>query len=78
VANDKKKSVEELAEEFAAITLEHLEKLSPEESEKRIVALEKRVATISVQKKKAASDSTMTSGGRTRPIPAYCRDRERN
>ena len=76
MSDNKKPTAEQIAEELAAIAIEHLDTLSDEERERRIVALEKRVAKSCAGKR--ASDSTTSSSAYTRPIPAYARDRERN
>lgn len=76
MAENKKKTDEEIADELTAIAVEGLDKLSPEEREKRIVAFEKRVATSC--RAARAADSTTSSSACTRPTPAYARDRERS
>jgi len=77
VPNDKKRTAEEVLDELAAVAVEHLEKLSPEECEARIVAMEKRVASIS-RRQGAASGSRSSSSDCTRQTPAYARGRERS
>jgi hypothetical protein len=77
VSNDKKRTAEEIADELAAIAVEHLERLSPEDSEARIVALEKRAASIS-SRKRVAAGSRASSSDCTRPSPVYARGRGRS
>ena len=77
MAENKKKTAEEIADELTAIAVEGLAGLSPEEQEKRIRAFEKRVAT-SCHGTRRAADSTLSSSSRTSPIPVHARDRERS
>ncbi|HSY33915.1 MAG TPA: hypothetical protein VLA42_18185 [Verrucomicrobiae bacterium] len=78
MSKKKKKTAGEIADELTTIAVEHLDKLSPEEREKRIQALEKRVATFSSSSKKRAVVSTPSSSSYTPDCPVYARDRERN
>ena len=77
MTDKKKKTAEEIADELTEIAVGHLDGLSPEERERRIAALEKRVASIS-RRRGVAADSTTSSSSCTRPTPAYARDRGRN
>jgi len=74
MADERRRTAEEIAEELTEIAVAHLDTLSADEREKRIQAFEKRVATSC----RRATDSTKSSSARTRPIPVYARDRERN
>jgi hypothetical protein len=72
----KKKSIEDVADELTAIAVEHLDKLPSNERQRRIKALEKRVATFS--SKRRLSGSTPASSVYTQHYPLDARGRERS
>lgn len=73
MADTKIRSAEEIADELTAIAVEHLDKLPPEEREKRVQAFEKRVATSG-----RATRTKDSSSACTPPTPVHARDRERS
>lgn len=73
MAKEKKLTDEQLAEEFTAMAVQHLDKLSPEEREGRIKEFSRRVATSCGSKRGRGTSSDSSC---TRPSPLYVRERE--
>ena len=73
MAGTKVRSAQEIADELTAIAVEHLDNLSPEEREKRILAFERAVATSG-----RATDTTDSSSACTPRTPVHAREQERS
>jgi hypothetical protein len=70
---NKKKTIEELADEMTAISMAFLSTLPEAEREKRIAAFEKRVANAA--RKRRDARATTASSSRTRRNPSRARAR---